>query len=263
MQKHKPLFRDPTVRGLTLGDVQRCLRLTDLAEIGDGRHSLVFHMLGLFSFRQWTVPEGLEAVYAFYRILGVPLTHVTVHPDRLDDWFPFHAPYGLPVRPDSDCLWSDGDVKGYCTEFYVGDLEVGNLVNPLGDCLDIGLGLERVGLALGAAPASPEDHLRNAVLALEQDGMTPGPKAHGYVVRRLLRELRHSGSGWDHPWLIDERNRHERQRQRYLALAPRVGSRTPEWWWDTHGIESEIVLDATDPSWRNGSNPSHETTQPR
>jgi alanyl-tRNA synthetase len=46
MQKHKPRFLDPTHTGI-LSDIQHCLRLNDLDEIGDGTHLLDFHMLGL------------------------------------------------------------------------------------------------------------------------------------------------------------------------------------------------------------------------
>lgn len=237
MQKHKPRFTDPSWSGVTLGDVQRCLRLNDLNEVDDGRHGLIFHMLGLFSFRDWTVPEGLSLVHQFFDRLGITLTHVTVHPDCMEEWSPWHEPHGLPVVPDPECLWSDGTVQGYSTEFYVGELEVGNLVNPLGHSLDLGIGLERLSVLLGDRPLSGVEQLRQTVLCLEEDGVHPGPKRQGYVVRRLLRELRRRGDTWDHPWLTQEHERHERQRKLYERLRSKVGDRTPEWWWDTHGIQ--------------------------
>lgn len=239
MQKHKPQFTDPQWLGQAVGDVQRCLRLQDLDEIDDGRHGLVFHMLGVFSFQHWTVPQGLNLVHRYFDRIGLRLSHVTVHPDRLEEWTPWHIPYGLPVVPDPECRWSDGQMGGYCTEFHVGDIEVGNLVNPLGHSLDLGLGLERISQVLGEAPRTGIEQLRQGVLCLEDSGVHPGPKNQGYVLRRLLRGLRERGDRWDHPWLNDERQRHQKQRDRYDRLRPRVGERSAEWWWDTHGIRVE------------------------
>jgi hypothetical protein len=230
-----------------VGDVQRCLRLQDLEEVDDGRHALVFHMLGLFSFRHWTVPQGLALVHRYFQRIGLPLTHVTVHPDCVATWTPWHAPYGLPVVPDPDCRWSDGQMGGYCTEFYVGDIEVGNLVNPLGHSLDLGLGLERISQVLGEPPRTGLAHLRQAVLCLEDSGVQPGPKNQGYPLRRLLRALRERGDPWDHPWLQAERERHRTQQARYEALRPRVGAQSPAWWWDTHGVRVEDLTPTEGP----------------
>jgi hypothetical protein len=239
MQKHKSKFTDSSWQGQTLGDVQRCLRLHDLEEIDDGRHGLVFHMLGLFSFDHWTVPQGLALVHDFYRRCGVPLTHVTVHPDNLVEWSIWHEPYGLPVVADPDCRWSDGQMGGYCTEFYVGELEVGNIVNPLGNCLDIGLGLERISQSLGELPLSGLEQLRTTLDCLLDDGVKPGPKRQGYVVRRLVREwLRRDPLG-KHVWLENERQRQHRQWRLYQRWQPKVGERSPQWWWDTHGVRVE------------------------
>lgn len=242
MQKHKPKFTDPSWRGETMGDVQRCLRLNDLDEVDDGRHGLVFHMLGLFSFQHWTVPQGLSLIHDFFRRCGVPLTHVTVHPDKMDEWSPWHEPYGLPVLSDPECQWSDGQMGGYCTEFYVGELEVGNLVNPLGHSLDIGLGLERISQLLGDPPLSGLDQLRLTLGCLEDEGLSPGPKQQGYVTRRLVREWLRRDSQGHHPWLDQERHRQERQTHTYQRWHPKVGDQTPQWWWETHGVRVEDFL---------------------
>jgi len=54
MQEFKSLFKNKVVE-LTLANVQRCLRLNDLDELGDSSHQLCFDMLGMFSFRKLTV----------------------------------------------------------------------------------------------------------------------------------------------------------------------------------------------------------------
>lgn len=238
MQKHKPRFRDPTCTHLTLSDVQRCLRLNDLEEIDDDRHHLVFHMMGLFSFRDWSVPDGLSFWYGFLDRIGVRPTHVTVHPDRWDEGLRWHRPFNVEVRPDPECQWSDGGMGGYCTEFYVGELEIGNVVHPLETCLDVGFGLERLNQVLGHVEhRTGEERLRYTLDVLHQSGVTPGPKGQGYVMRRLLRTLRQRGGSWDHPLFGQEVQRHEKQTRLYHRLLKRHGDKPSSWWWDTHGID--------------------------
>jgi hypothetical protein len=49
------------------------------------------------------------------------------------------------VRHDSGCVWTDGNVGGFCSELFTPDgVEVGNLVNPLGHSIDVGFGYERI-----------------------------------------------------------------------------------------------------------------------
>ena len=49
MQQFKERFKSEETG--TLANVQSCIRLNDLEEIGDGTHYLYFDMIGLFSFR--------------------------------------------------------------------------------------------------------------------------------------------------------------------------------------------------------------------
>lgn len=237
MQKHKLSFRDPTLIGHTISDVQRCLRLNDLAEIDDNRHHLVFHMMGLFSFRDWSVERGIKFWYQFLRTLNVPLTHVTVHPDCLVEWSRWHQFHNLPVVADPECRWSDGGISGYCTEFFVGELEVGNIVNPLGSCLDVGFGLERLEQATGGQHrGNGVERLQYTLDVLADSGVLPGPKTQGYVMRRLLRSLRERGAQWEHPlWELEVR-RHENQLKLFQRLHKRNLGKDATWWWDTHGI---------------------------
>jgi len=237
MQKHKPLFRDTSLIGHTRADVQRCLRLNDLDEIDDDHHHLVFHMMGLFSFRDWSVKQGIEFWYQYLLSQNVPLTHVTVHPDRMDEWSHWHKPYGLPIVADPECQWSDGGISGYCTEFFVGDIEVGNIVNPLGTCLDVGFGLERLEQVTG----SPRNltgiaRLQYTLDVLVDSGVAPGAKTQSYVMRRLMRTLRERGGSWDNPRWDKELQRHERQRRLYERLKKHNLDKDEGWWWSTHGI---------------------------
>ncbi|WP_255468621.1 alanine--tRNA ligase-related protein [Reyranella sp. CPCC 100927] len=241
MQRFKSLFADTSYVG-TVANIQSCLRLNDLEEVGDGTHCLRFDMMGLFSFRQMAVGDGIAFWHAYLRRIGITPTHVTVHPDRTALWRDLH-PADIEVRPDPDCTWSDGGTGGYCTEFYVGDIEIGNIVNPRGDCLDVGFGLQRLEHVLGVPPPSAVDLLREGISAILDAGYVPGNKAQGYALRRLLRTLWRQGGTLDHPVFHAERQRQERLRAMYHRLAPRHPGMSAAWWFDTHGI---VLADVED-----------------
>ena len=57
MQHFKPLYADLTYFD-TFSNIQKCLRLNDLDEVGDGTHFLIFEMIGLFSFRSWSLQKS-------------------------------------------------------------------------------------------------------------------------------------------------------------------------------------------------------------
>ncbi|RYD62014.1 MAG: hypothetical protein EOP83_15680 [Verrucomicrobiaceae bacterium] len=241
MQRMKPLFSDEDHRG-TRANIQTCLRLNDLDEIGDQTHFLLFHMVGLFSFRQMTVPQAIDFWLDFLGEIGLPVDYVTIHPDRLDEWSPFYRGR-VPIRPDVECKWSDGSISGYCTEFYREDVEIGNIVNPLGTCIDVGFGLERLDMLLNRTPKPPElDVLWDAITTLIGSGYRPGNKQGDYVLRKLLRLYSRKGGQNQHPYLRDEIARVERSQRLYRRLLPRNLDKSPEWWHDTHGI---VVNDLT------------------
>ena len=79
-------------------------------------------------------------------VLKIDVDYVTIHPDKLDEWRSLYDNYDVEVRADEECKWSDGDIGGYCTEFFKNDVEIGNIVNPLGTCIDVGFGLQRLNM---------------------------------------------------------------------------------------------------------------------
>jgi len=109
----------PHPKGRRLVGVQRCLRTTDLDEVGDDRHLTVFQMLGSWSLGDYTGPQSLR--WGYELLTG----GFGVSPDRLyatvfggDDqvgpdaaslqtW----ADLGLPVElTTQDNWWSNGPV---------------------------------------------------------------------------------------------------------------------------------------------------------
>ncbi|MFE5483496.1 alanine--tRNA ligase-related protein [Streptomyces sp. NPDC056527] len=107
----------PHPLGGRLVNVQRCLRTTDLEEVGDDTHLTVFEMLGTWSLGDYEGPESLDWGYGLLTEgLGVDpgLLHATVHggddrsgPDTasLEFWQSRGVPVELTVE---DNWWSNG-----------------------------------------------------------------------------------------------------------------------------------------------------------
>ena len=109
----------PHPKGRRLVGVQRCLRTTDLDEVGDDRHLTVFQMLGSWSLGDYTGPQSLRWGYELL-VGGFGVSpdwlYATVFggddqvaPDAasLQTW----ADLGLPVElTTQDNWWSNGPV---------------------------------------------------------------------------------------------------------------------------------------------------------
>src|SRR3990167_4561686 len=189
MQRFKDKFQSDFVG--TLSTNQRCLRVDDINTIGDGTHFGVFNMLGLFSFRDWDIVRTIHFWLDFMKILGLELSSVHIHPDRIK-WSTIYQDYdkNIQIVSDPECKWSDGEIGGYCTEFYVNGIEVGNIVNPLDTCIDVGFGLERLDqLVNKTRQKTKEELLLSTCESIIESGYKPSNKRQGYVLRRILREL--------------------------------------------------------------------------
>lgn len=237
MQKHKPTFLSPP-HPHTLGDIQHCLRLNDLEEIGDGTHYLDFYMLGLFSFNEWSVQQGVDFWMEFCRSVGVLPDTVTIHPD-CPHWRCLYDNHTVQVKFDPDCQWSDGTIGGYCTEFYKDGVEIGNIVNPLGQHLDCGFGLERLEMFVSPSPTPPsQEVLVRTIGVLLDSGVVPSNSQQGYVLRKLIRK----GMGGvlpSHPLVDKELKRVERIRQNIPQWLKKHPTSPPEFFWETYGILPE------------------------
>ena len=240
MQQYKPLFSNPSHKG-TVSNSQACLRMGDLDEIGDGTHFLSFTMLGLFSFREMTLSDAIEFWLEFLELIGVRPDHVTIHPDKIDEWTPLYRGR-VRIVADPECTWSDGSISGYCTEFYKDGIEIGNIVNPLGTCIDAGFGAERLDmLSNGTLPENALETLSSTVLKIIESGYRPGSKEQGYVLRKLLRRIHSHGGILDHPFFQEEVERQNRLVQKYERLRHKHPDKSMEWWFDTHGIDPETI----------------------
>ena len=108
----------PHPLGRRLTGVQRCLRTTDLGEVGDSTHLTAFQMLGSWSLGDYDGPQsqrfGLELLCDHFGVRPA-LLHATVFGGNADvgpDTAAAHtwAELGLPVEPlgEEDNWWSNG-----------------------------------------------------------------------------------------------------------------------------------------------------------
>lgn len=241
MQQFKSKFKDQNITGITTANIQSCLRLLDIDNIGDGTHLLYFDMMGLFSFRSMTVKQAIDFWMQFLDRLNIKPEYITIHPDK-EDWKSYYSNYNIEIKYDLECIWSDGELSGYCTEFYYKGVEIGNIVNICGDCIDVGFGLQRLDAFVnGTSKQSDVDILRLTIQKILNDGVVPGNKQHGYVLRKLMRALWKKGGSIENTHFSQEVERQERVMRKYDRLKDKYKDKPKEWWFDTHGIDLDLV----------------------
>lgn len=175
MQQFKPYYigkKDPQVDFGTknVASVQKCVRTSDIEEVGDERHLTFFEMLGNFSFGGYWKREAIQYAYDFVtKEMNLKIDYVTV----------FQGEEGVPADTESEEIWKSIDQnivvkkfsrednfwgptgeEGPCgptTEIYVDGIEIWNIVFnefyqnkdksflPLDTKgIDTGMGLERL-----------------------------------------------------------------------------------------------------------------------
>jgi alanyl-tRNA synthetase len=237
MQQYKNKFEDKSVKNLTIGNIQPCIRLDDLKEIGDGNHFLYFNMIGFFSFRDWSVKRVIKFWMEFMEELKIKVETVTIHPSKMLEWKRFYDDYDVEIISDKECIWTDRNSGGYCTEFYSNGIEIGNIVNNSEDCIDVGFGLERLDMiSNGTKPKDKLEILKDTIEMIIKSGYYPSNKKQGYILRKLLRSFYQMGGKMNHQFFKDEIERQKKILERYNKLKDKNKNKTKEWWFDTHGI---------------------------
>lgn len=251
MQRVKRRFRSPD--GGHHGSLQSCVRTDDIDLVGDGSHLTYFEMVGNLSFGGDDYPRSVELWHSILTDLRIPVTEVHCFPSRLDHqqiW----RDRGYVIVPDLSCVWSDGQVGGHCCELFCGNLEIGNLVNPLGHSVDVGFGWERLHQVFERVERVDQtslfdrqlhpvisDHVRT-ISIMQENGIVPGNKGRNYVCRRLLRRLLRRITDESFPfddWLSVERELRERNLRNGRRSWKKVRDKPIEFWWDTFGILPE------------------------
>lgn len=244
MQQFKSKFKDTNCKLETISNIQPCLRMNDLDEIGDGSHLLYFNMMGLFSFRDITIGHAINFWMKFIQQkLGLKVDYVTIHPDK-KEWSWFYEQWKISdIRYTDECLWTDGDIGGYCTEFFINDVEIGNIVNPLGDCIDAGFGLERLEMFVNKKVYTKEETLKETLFKMINSGIKPSNTKQGYILRKLLREVYINNWIIDHPFFDSEVKRQQDIVSKYNRLKKRHSDKTKDWWMSTLGIDIDSFKD--------------------
>lgn len=239
MQQYKNLFNDNSYHN-TFSNIQRCLRLNDWDEIGDSTHLLTFEMIGLFSFQEWTLQKSIDFMWSFLSKLNIRPDYVTIHPDKYNEWKHLYDKYNIEIRYDPECIWSDGNTQGYCTEFYKDDVEIGNIVNTLNRSIDIGFGLERLIQVSGIELKryTKLEVLENTYYQLKKDGFEIGHNNQGHFYKKIIIESIMNGSKIDDENFISIRKNIIKNYTMYIKRkdTPRYKDKDKHYWLSSTGI---------------------------
>lgn len=240
MQQFKLLYSDNNYHN-TFSNIQTCLRLNDWDEIGDGTHYLIFHMIGLYSFREWSLEKTIEFMWSFLNKLGIKPDYVTIHPDKISEWSYLYNKYDVLIKEDSECIWTDGNIGGYCTEFYKNDIEIGNIVNTLNTSIDVGFGMERLIQIVNNEIKSPSklEMLEQTYHQLVKDNIVIGHKKQGFLLKKIITECILLGSEIKDEHFCFIKNNIIHNYNNYLrnVKKQKFKDKEPVFWLDSFGID--------------------------
>ena len=183
MQQFKPYYLgEESSFGPNVASCQKCVRTSDVEEVGDERHLTFFEMLGNFSFGGYFKEEAIKMAYEFIaEELKLEIEYVTVFsPEKVEkgDWrksvaedeesYKIWEKIGIPKnkikKEGIDNFWGPTGEEGPCgptTEIYINGIEVWNIVFNEYFCdkekklkklekpgVDTGMGLERLARSL-------------------------------------------------------------------------------------------------------------------
>lgn len=238
MQSYKHKFKEKTKERLS--SIQSCIRTNDIDLWGDNSHFVFFKMIGCFSFGN--INDYEKAITIWLNIvdeLGIKLTSIHIHPNS--DHKKYFINKNVNIIEDNECFWSDGDIGGYCSEFYVGDIEIGNLVNPMGDCVDVGFGLERIAKLLGETYHKTYD-LEKFLQCVYKENIKPNNKGINYTVKKVMRLFIRNMENINienflfKEWIVEEKEKMNKSFIMGKRLVKRHYNKSYEWWFDTVGL---------------------------
>jgi alanyl-tRNA synthetase len=177
MQQFKPYYTGAADAQKDFGtkntaSIQKCVRTSDIDEVGDERHLTFFEMLGNFSFGGYFKEDAIRYAHEFVtREMGLTIEYVTVFagepgvPEDVESvkiWKSLDPDIGIKKFGRADNFWGPTGDEGPCgptTEIYVDGIEIWNVVfnqyyqrkngtlEPLPTPgIDTGMGLERLAL---------------------------------------------------------------------------------------------------------------------
>src|SRR6266540_5659961 len=175
MQQFKQYYTHPeNAPSKNVISIQKCIRTSDIDEVGDESHLTFFEMLGNFSFGGYFKKEAIEWAYEFItKEMGLPIDYVSVFGGengiQADDeseqiWKSVDPAIEVRKFGRADNFWGPTGDEGPCgptTEIYVNGIEIWNIVfnqyyqnkdRSLKSLeisgIDTGMGLERLAMAV-------------------------------------------------------------------------------------------------------------------
>jgi len=146
MQQFKPYYTgeknaQAQFGSLNTASIQKCVRTSDVDEVGDESHLTFFEMLGNFSFGGYFKEDAIKYGYEFIKgELGLSISHVSVfggEDDLPEDsesekiWKEIDPNLTIKKARRKDNFWGPTGDEGPCgptTEIYVNNLEIWNIV---------------------------------------------------------------------------------------------------------------------------------------
>jgi alanyl-tRNA synthetase len=253
MQPLKYKFELPN--NTQISTYQSCIRTNDIDLVGDGTHLTSFTMIGTFGFGTNNYEEHCVLWSKIVDKLKLPVTHVTFHPNSNHEniW----KLLGYKTIPSYDCVWSQGAEykESFCSELFIDDLEIGNLVNPDDISVDVGFGLERLLMIYenvnkvdetSAFDQSLTNIGRDYKRTLElfyNNSIHPGNKGRNYICRKLLRTFIRLENNFDKfifkPYIDSEIIQLEKVKENYRRYKNKFKNQNGKFWWETFGILPE------------------------
>ncbi len=172
MQQFKSFYINPELApAKNVVSAQKCLRTSDIDEVGDETHLTFFEMLGNFSFGGYWKKEAIQYAHEFItKELGLEIDYVSVFKDdesgipedkeSREIWKSIDSKIVVKDHKKEDNFWGPTGDEGPCgptTEIYINGVEIWNIVfnefyktkdgqfQPLEiKGIDTGMGLERL-----------------------------------------------------------------------------------------------------------------------
>jgi len=199
MQQFKPYYlgeadAEKDFGSLNTISIQKCLRTSDIEEVGDERHLTFFEMLGNFSFGGYWKEEAIKYAHEFItnpKWMGLKIDYVSVFagednvPADIESekiWKSIDKNIDVKKFGRADNFWGPTGEEGPCgptTELYVDGIEIWNIVfnefyqnkdkslKPLKvKGIDTGMGLERLVKVVQKAPTVFETDLFEKLISI-------------------------------------------------------------------------------------------------
>jgi alanyl-tRNA synthetase len=177
--------------------IQKCMRTSDIDEVGDERHLTFFEMLGNFSFGGYFKKEAILYAHEFVtKEMGLTIDYVTVFggddtvPADIESeeiWKSLDPSIDVRRCGVEDNFWGPTGDEGPCgptTEIYVNGIEIWNVVfneyykKPDGSVqpleqkgIDTGMGLERLAMVSQNVSTVLDTDLFMPIMALLPEGV--------------------------------------------------------------------------------------------